>query len=52
MTALSDAARATLEHEGIVAGPVLQVERRVGLGGPVIVKLGRARLAIARAVAA
>jgi Fe2+ transport system protein FeoA len=48
---MSDAARATLEHEGIVTGTVLKVERRVGLGGPVIVKLGRARLAIARAVA-
>jgi Fe2+ transport system protein FeoA len=51
VTAMSDAARATLEHEGIVTGTVLKLERRVGLGGPVIVKLGRARLAIARAVA-
>jgi Fe2+ transport system protein FeoA len=51
VTGMPEATRAALEHEGIVAGTVLKVERRVGLGGPVIVKLGRARLAIARAVA-
>jgi Fe2+ transport system protein FeoA len=49
---MPEATRQVLEQEGIVAGTVLKVERRVGLGGPVIVRLGRARLAIARAVAA
>jgi Fe2+ transport system protein FeoA len=52
VTAMPDAARAVLEQEGVVKGSVLRVERRVGLGGPVVVRLGRARLAIARAVAA
>jgi Fe2+ transport system protein FeoA len=52
VTGMPDAARTALEQEGVVMGVVLKVERRVGLGGPVIVRLGRARLAVARAVAA
>jgi len=35
-----------------MAGTWLKVERRVGMGGPIIVRLGRARLAISRATAA
>jgi Fe2+ transport system protein FeoA len=45
-------AHQALEQEGVVAGVEVTVERRVGMGGPVIVRLGRARLAIARATAA
>jgi Fe2+ transport system protein FeoA len=48
---MPEPARLALEQEGVTIGAVLKVERRVGLGGPVIVRLGRARLAIARAVA-
>ena len=51
VTAMPEATRIALEQEGVVTGAVLKVERRVGLGGPLIVRLGRARLAIARAVA-
>ncbi len=44
-------ARQALEQEGVAAGTEMTVERRVGMGGPVIVRLGPARLAIARSVA-
>jgi Fe2+ transport system protein FeoA len=44
-------ARQSLAQEGVGPGTRLTVERRVGLGGPMIVRLGRARLAIARSVA-
>jgi len=37
--------------EGIVPGAVIAVERRIALGGPIVVRLGRARLALARGVA-
>jgi Fe2+ transport system protein FeoA len=52
VTGMPDADRPALEQEGVVTGAVLTIERRVGLGGPIIVRLGRARLAIARPVAA
>jgi Fe2+ transport system protein FeoA len=48
---MAESSRAALEQEGIATGVALRVDRRVGLGGPVIVRLGRARLAIARAIA-
>lgn len=48
---MPESARQALEQEGIVIGATLTVEKRVGMGGPVIVGLGRARVAIARAVA-
>jgi Fe2+ transport system protein FeoA len=51
VTGISAEVRQALGREGVVTGARLTVERRVGLGGPVIVRLGRARLAIARAVA-
>jgi Fe2+ transport system protein FeoA len=51
VTGMPDSARQALQQEGVVIDAELTVERRVGLGGPVIVRLGRARLAIARAVA-
>jgi Fe2+ transport system protein FeoA len=44
--------RAALLPEGIDSGAEISVERRLALGGPVIVRLGRARLAVSRSVAA
>lgn len=41
-----------LAAEGLHAGERLEVEVRLPLGGPVVVRVGRARIAIARAVAA
>jgi Fe2+ transport system protein FeoA len=41
----------TLSHEGLGAGSEISVERRLALGGPLIVRLGRTRLALARTVA-
>jgi Fe2+ transport system protein FeoA len=41
-----------LAAEGLHAGGQLEVEVRLPLGGPVVVRVGRARIAIARAVAA
>jgi Fe2+ transport system protein FeoA len=51
VVAVPEQVRATLGQEGVVPGTELEVERTVGLGGPMIVRLGRARLAIARSVA-
>jgi Fe2+ transport system protein FeoA len=44
--------RAELEREGVLPGSVVVVTARTPLGGPVIVDLGRARLALSAAVAA
>ena len=44
--------RAELEREGVLPGSVVVVTARTPLGGPVIVELGRARLALSAAVAA
>jgi Fe2+ transport system protein FeoA len=44
--------RDALLPEGIDSGVVLSLERRLVLGGPLIVRVGRARLAISRGVAA
>jgi Fe2+ transport system protein FeoA len=41
-----------LAQEGLRVGVVISVERRLALGGPMIVCLGRTRLALARSVAA
>jgi len=41
-----------LAAEGLHRGDVVEVETRLPLGGPVIVRLGRARVALARGVAA
>jgi ferrous iron transport protein A len=43
---------ARLATEGLHRGDLLEVEARLPLGGPVIVRLGRARVALARRVAA
>jgi Fe2+ transport system protein FeoA len=44
--------RAELEREGILPGSVVVVTARTPLGGPVIVEVGRARIALSAAVAA
>jgi Fe2+ transport system protein FeoA len=41
-----------LAQEGLRVGVEISVERRLALGGPMIVRLGRTRLALARSVAA
>lgn len=41
-----------LAAEGLHAGERLEVEVRLPLGGPLVVRVGRARIAIARTVAA
>ena len=49
---MESARRAALAQEGIFEGAPITVERRLALGGPLIVRLGRTRLAVARRVAA
>ena len=44
--------RAELEREGLIAGRVVTVRTRTPLGGPIVVELGRARLALSADVAA
>jgi Fe2+ transport system protein FeoA len=44
--------RAELEREGVLPGSVVVVTARTPLGGPVVVELGRARLALSSSVAA
>ena len=48
---VEDSARHELEREGILPGAVVVVTARTPIGGPVIVELGRARLALSAAVA-
>jgi Fe2+ transport system protein FeoA len=52
VTNLDPECRASLTPEGFDVGVEMTVERRLALGGPLIVRLGRARIAIARSVAA
>ncbi len=40
-----------LAAEGLHRGDILEVEAMLPLGGPVVVRLGRARVAVARRVA-
>jgi Fe2+ transport system protein FeoA len=44
--------RAELEREGILAGSEVVVAARTPLGGPLIVEVGRARLALSAGIAA
>jgi Fe2+ transport system protein FeoA len=44
--------RSELEREGILVGSVVVVAARTPLGGPLVVELGRARLALSTRVAA
>jgi Fe2+ transport system protein FeoA len=52
VVAVETACRASLAPEGIDVGVGVSVERRLALGGPLIVRVGRARVAVARSVAA
>ncbi len=52
VVAIESACRVSLSPEGIDVGVEVSVERRLALGGPLIVRLGRTRLAIARSLAA
>lgn len=45
-------ARAELEREGLIPGSVVVITARTPLGGPVVIELGRARLALSADVAA
>lgn len=49
---VGEAARAELELEGLLPGAIVVVTARTPLGGPVVVELGRARLALSAGVAA
>jgi len=44
--------RRRLAAEGLASGDRVVVEERLPLGGPIVVRVGRARLALARRVAA
>jgi Fe2+ transport system protein FeoA len=46
-----DGAVAAVAAEGLLPGVVVSLERRIAFGGPLIVHLGRARLALSREVA-
>jgi Fe2+ transport system protein FeoA len=49
---VGEAVRAELEREGLLPGSEVVVASRTPFGGPMIVELGRARLALAVSVAA
>ena len=51
VVAIDAACRASLAPEGVDVGVQLSIERRLALGGPVIVRLGGARLALSRSLA-
>lgn len=52
IVAIDPANQASLLPEGIDCGVEVSLERRLALGGPLIIRLGRARLAVSRVVAA
>ena len=52
ITGIDGPDRSELEREGILVGSVVVVAARTPLGGPVVVELGRARLALSTRVAA
>ena len=51
VVAIEAACREALAPEGIDVGVHLSIERRLALGGPVIVRMGGARLALSRSLA-
>ncbi|HEY3335330.1 MAG TPA: FeoA family protein [Candidatus Limnocylindrales bacterium] len=51
VVAIDDVARDELEREGLMPGAVVVVTARTPLGGPVVVELGRARLALSASIA-
>ena len=52
ITAVDGPDREELEREGLLPGGVVVVAARTPLGGPLVVEVGRARLAISTRVAA
>jgi Fe2+ transport system protein FeoA len=52
IVAVEPARRAALAQEGLGVGAEIEIERRLAVGGPLILRLGQSRLAIARIVAA
>ena len=52
VVAIDEDVRAELEREGLLPGAVVVVTARTPLCGPVVVELGRARLALSAGVAA
>lgn len=51
MVGVTGSGRAELEREGVLPGSILEVVARTPLGGPVVVELGRTRLALSADVA-
>jgi Fe2+ transport system protein FeoA len=51
IAAVDGPARAEMEREGLLPGSVVRVAGRTPLGGPVIVEIGRTRVAVAAQVA-
>jgi Fe2+ transport system protein FeoA len=49
--AVGDPVRAELQHEGLLPGCVVVVRTRTPLGGPLVVELGRTRIALSVDVA-
>lgn len=52
VVAVGGPARTELEREGVLPGSVVVVVGRTPIGGPLIVRLGRARIALSADVAA
>ena len=52
ITGIDGPDRSELEREGILPGSVVVVAARTPFGGPLVVELGRARLALSTRVAA
>lgn len=51
VVSLAGSSRDELEHEGLLPGSVVVVRTRMPLGGPLVVELGRTRLALSMDVA-
>lgn len=52
ITSVDGSARAELQREGILPGSVVRVAARTPFGGPVILEVGRVRVAVSAPVAA
>ena len=52
ITGIDGPDRSELEREGVLPGSVVVVSARTPLGGPLVVEVGRARLALSARVAA
>jgi Fe2+ transport system protein FeoA len=51
VASLDPAVASALEDVGIAVGTVLVVEHRIPLGGPIVVRVGTARVALGRPIA-